>query len=395
MITHSAHHLQIAQHLPSGSYWRLSLLIFSLALAPMGYAQQENNTQEQSGWELSIANGLLLFKREKSVQSADVPDASHTQDDVATAQPQQVVHEYPMEEEQTPDTYFVPAVESHFSSEVSGIVARSKVIQTFSNPTDQWLHGSYQFPLPEDAAVDSLIMRIGKREIVGEIQRKQEARKRFLQAKQRGQKASLVEQQKPNMFTTDLANIAPYESIEIEIQFQQKARYVDGEFRLRFPTTYIPRAVLPEYADISENVLIQQASQSDLLQQNPGSDGQLAPNFTAQINIHAASELAYLQSPHYSMQQYLYDDFSYQLSMDSPQYGDRDMELTWRYADQTPQVLHYREAKKEGEYGMVMLLPGEMTEQAQIAREITLLSTPHPQWEALQFKKLKEHCNWR
>lgn len=312
---------------------------------------------EQSGWELSIANGLLLFKREKTVQSREAAeilpeiggDAEFAVDTDGFEEPD-IVEE----------SWFMPAVESHFSSDVSGIIARSTVIQTFKNPTDEWLHGTYQFPLPEDAAVDVLKMRIGQREIIGEIQRKQEARKRFAQAKRSGRRASLVEQQKPNMFTTNLANIAPGEEIEIEIQFQQKARYLDGEFRLRFPTTYIPRAMIPGMEP-----------ENDV--PDFGSDSIFNSQFSAQISLNAGSELAFVKSPHYQLVTEVSSQFTYNMRLDTPQPGVRDLELSWQYRDSAPQVLHYRQAGEDGEYGLVMVLPGDAKQAPATAREITFV----------------------
>lgn len=345
-------------------------------------AEQSESQKEDSGWEISIANGLFLFKREKSTESQKTktdfandsasaepnstgltkrnpmtqvafgPDFYHGESAPAPDYRQQARHSDGNDELFLPDTesIYMPAVGTHFRSEISGIVARSTVIQTFKNPTDEWLQGTYQFPLPEDSAVDFLKMRIGKREIVGEIKRKQEARRAFKKAMASGQKASLVEQQKPHMFTTSLANIAPYEEIEIEIQFQQQARYVDGEFRLRFPTTFIPRAMLPF-------IHAPDAAEQTLSFATGTFSPAFEPNFTADIKINAGGELAYLRSPAYVMVSEQYDDFNYFLTMGAPQFGDRDLELTWRYISDSPKVLHYREARDEGEYGLLMIIP--------------------------------------
>lgn len=320
-------------------------------------AEQTAQNSEKSGWELSIANGLMLFKREKSSQPRQQPEQSQIQQkhlpDIQKSLEYEVDgdvsnEEYPIEIE----SWFMPAVSTHFSSEISGIVARSTIVQTFKNPTNEWLNGTYQFPLPEDSAVDFLQMRIGQREILGEIQRKQEARKQFRKAQQRGQKASLVEQQRANLFTTSLANIGPGEEIEIEIQFQQQARFVNGEFRLRFPTTFTPRAILPNTLQSSNSQETLQSQTGPIL---PGNE----PNFTAQIRVNAGSELTYLRSPDYVMLSEHTDSFDYQMVTATPQYGFQDMEILWRYQDVSPQLLHYREATSDGEYGLLMVLPGD------------------------------------
>jgi hypothetical protein len=83
---------------------------------------------------------------------------------------------------------------SSFEIEVTGIVARVAVTQRFRNEGRDWVEGVYVFPLPDDAAVDELTLVIGDRRIEGEIQEREQAKRTYEQARDRGQQASLVEQ---------------------------------------------------------------------------------------------------------------------------------------------------------------------------------------------------------
>ena len=103
----------------------------------------------------------------------------------------------------------MPTLATDVDINVTGMIARSTVTQHFGNPTDQWLEGIYVFPLSESAAVDTLLMKIGDRVIVGEIEERVKAKKIYEQAKKAGKKASLLEQERPNIFTTSVANIGP------------------------------------------------------------------------------------------------------------------------------------------------------------------------------------------
>ena len=129
------------------------------------------------------------------------------------------------------------------SADVSGMVARVNVKQTFRNDGQDWVEGVYVFPLPDRAAVDRLRMRIGERFIEGEIREKEQARKEYEAAKVEGKKASLVEQQRANMFTTSVANIGPGETVIIEIEYLETILYDDESFSLRFPITITPRYI--------------------------------------------------------------------------------------------------------------------------------------------------------
>lgn len=128
---------------------------------------------------------------------------------------------------------------AHFT--INGMLARVSLSQQFENTSQDWVEGIYAFPLPEDAAVDHLRVRIGERIIEGRIREKAEAKKIYQQAKQSGRKASLVEQERPNLFTNNVANIGPGEVVEVTIEYLQTVHYDQGEFQLRLPMTITPR----------------------------------------------------------------------------------------------------------------------------------------------------------
>jgi Ca-activated chloride channel family protein len=142
----------------------------------------------------------------------------------------------------TPGTYaIVPAVKSEVRITVTGPIVRTTVTQTFHNTTGRCVEGLYVYPLPELSAVDTLKMTIGSRVIVGEIREREQARKEYEQAKSEGRKAALIEQQRPNVFTTSVSSVMPDEDATIEIAYQEMAQYENGEYRLRFPMVVAPR----------------------------------------------------------------------------------------------------------------------------------------------------------
>jgi Ca-activated chloride channel family protein len=132
-------------------------------------------------------------------------------------------------------------VASEFHARVTGNIARVQVTQTFSNPTGDWLEGLYVFPLAADSAVDELEMLIGERVIRGEIQPREQARAIYEQARQEGRRASLVDQERPNIFTTAVANIAPRSEITIRIAYLEVIPPRDGRYALKLPLAITPR----------------------------------------------------------------------------------------------------------------------------------------------------------
>ena len=84
-------------------------------------------------------------------------------------------------------------------------------------------------------------MKIGERIVEGEVREKEQAKKTYAEAKTEGRRAALLEQERPNIFTSSVANIAPGEEIRVEIEYQQTLRYDQGRYSLRFPMVVGPR----------------------------------------------------------------------------------------------------------------------------------------------------------
>ena len=153
----------------------------------------------------------------------------------------------------TPGCYLpAPRVVGDIAVDIAGPVARTRVTQRFENPADGWVEGVYVFPLPESAAVDTLKMKIGERFIEGRIKERGEARQIYEAAKAEGRKASLVEQERPNVFTNQVANIGPHETIAVQIEYQESLRFDQGRYHLR-----VPLVVAPRYSPAPKAALVQ------------------------------------------------------------------------------------------------------------------------------------------
>ena len=143
--------------------------------------------------------------------------------------------------------------------EISGFLARVKVTQEFENNFNQPIEAVYKFPLPEDSAVDDMTMLIGNRRIRAKIMKREEAREVYENAKDQGQTAALLDQERPNIFTQQVANILPNEKIIVEINFVETLKYEDGEYEFVFPMTvgerYIPASMSTQNAlNVTPNI---------------------------------------------------------------------------------------------------------------------------------------------
>jgi len=118
---------------------------------------------------------------------------------------------------------------------VTGVLVHGRVTQRFVNTQTTTIEAIYAFPVPDRAAVHEMEMRIGERRIRSVVQEREAAKRSYTRARESGKKAALVAQQRPNLFTTTVANINAGETVEVTIEYYEELAWRDGEFRLRFP----------------------------------------------------------------------------------------------------------------------------------------------------------------
>lgn len=134
-----------------------------------------------------------------------------------------------------------PLKHTDVQADIAGYVAHVTVTQQFANPSHDPIEAVYTFPLPNDAAVDDMTMTIGARVVQGEIKRKEEAREIYEAAKTEGKAAALLDQERPNIFTQNVANIMPGDSVKITIKYVHLLKYDDGRYEWSFPMVVGPR----------------------------------------------------------------------------------------------------------------------------------------------------------
>jgi len=134
-----------------------------------------------------------------------------------------------------------PLQHTEVEADIIGFVSRVRVRQTFHNPLDKKIEAVYVFPLPQESAVDDMIMTVGDRRIVGQIKPREEAKEIYQAARSAGHVASLLDQERPNIFTQSVANIEPGVQVVIEISYVETLKYEDGIFEFVFPMVVGPR----------------------------------------------------------------------------------------------------------------------------------------------------------
>ncbi len=266
--------------------------------------------------------------------------------------------------------------------EVTGSIARAKVKQQFKNSSSLWAEGIYVFPLPANAAVDHFRMIIGQRIIEGQVKERVIAKKIYEQAKSAGKKASLIEQQRPNVFTISLANIAPGEEITVEFEFQQLLDYKDNSYRLRFPMVVGPRYHPGQNhtGPSSASPLSAQSLTTPAFDETSVyTETDPINNTNNPIRIHvlldAGVSLAELSSSYHRININQTSETRYSLSTIGENIAaDRDFELVWKpQLNNNPQLSAFTENIHENinaeNYTMLTLLPPDLSHLQQKVQE--------------------------
>jgi Ca-activated chloride channel family protein len=136
-----------------------------------------------------------------------------------------------------------PLKHTDVRASVAGFLARVTVTQEFENPFTEKIEAVYTFPLPQAAAVDDMTMRVGERTVKSKIMRREEAGEVYRAARDAGQVASLLDQERPNVFTQSVANVMPGERVTVTISYVETLKYEAGTYEFTFPMVVGPRYI--------------------------------------------------------------------------------------------------------------------------------------------------------
>ena len=218
---------------------------------------------------------------------------------------------------------------------VTGPVAHTVVVQEWRNPNREPVNGLYIFPLPDNAAVTDMRLRIGARLIEATMHRREEARVLYEQARAEGRIAGLLDQERPNIFAQRVANIMPGMRLEVTLEFDQEVRCDDGACAYVLPTVLGPRFIPDRQVDPG-------AIAPPLVA--PGSGTGQTLSFA--LDLDAGIPVHDLRSPTHRMriETARSGHASVSLTADDRARLDRDIEVRWRLGGRDPEfgVLAWR-----------------------------------------------------
>ena len=269
---------------------------------------------------------------------------------------------------------------------IAGPVAHSMVRQTFRNPRKAWVDALYAFPLPENAAVTHLRLHIGERIVEGEVQERVQARRTFERARAEGSRAALLEQHRPNLFTTAAANIPPGGEVVVEFEYQQTVRWRDGAFSIVQPTAVTPRYVPAATHRLDEAISVEGAGSGwavlpgELpnavpMDMDPRTEDAHRPAFALSVTLIPGFPLSELRSPSHAVE-IKRTEAQHVITVVESHGGDRDFILRWTPTPAAnPRAAFFAEAGPRGDYGLLMVMPPQQAfdRAAHIPRQVTFV----------------------
>lgn len=250
-----------------------------------------------------------------------------------------------------PDLDQLPLKATSADVNIAGVIADVKVVQVYKNEGKSVLEAIYIFPASTRAAVYELKMTIGERVIKANIKERKEARKAYEEAVKEGRTASLLEQQRPNVFQMNVGNILPGDEIKVELHYTELLLSEEKTYEFIYPTVVGPR-----YSNKSEN-----NAGADKWVKNPYLKEGQDPTYNFDINVHIAAGMPikdiFSPSHKVNIDFKSTDEAALKLVNGEHKKGDRDFILKYRLNGEeiAPGLLLHRGEKEN--FFLMMLQP--------------------------------------
>lgn len=166
---------------------------------------------------------------------------------------------------------------------IAGVIADVTIEQVYRNEGTRPLEAVYLFPASTRAAVYGMVMHTGDREITAEIREREQARREYEEAREQGQTASLLEQERPNVFRMNVANILPGDSIAVRLSYTELLVPMEKQYEFVLPTVVGPR-----YSPEAVNEILTPGGADRIPYLHEGED----PNYTYAIEMSLAAGLS-------------------------------------------------------------------------------------------------------
>jgi Ca-activated chloride channel family protein len=258
----------------------------------------------------------------------------------------------------------LPLKSTQVDVNISGVIADVNVKQTYTNTGKSTIEAIYVFPASTRAAVYDMVMSIGDRKIKAKIEEKKKARKMYDRAKKQGKAASLLEEERANVFKMKVANIVPGATVEVDMSYTELLIPTDKVYEFVYPTVVGPRYVAKDEI---------KSGKTENWNTNPYLKEGVEPtsnlDLKVKLNTGIAIQSILCETHKHSVKYSGKNNAS--ISMDDPKGGNRDFILQYKLAGNKVEtgLLLYDNAEGE-KFFLAMLQPPARVKPEEIpARE--------------------------
>ena len=311
--------------------------------------------------KLSLSLLCLVVPILVSAQTTRLGTRSESSADSVMSRTDRTLSPYFVVKSDDPSVDRLPLLSTKADVSIAGVIADVKVKQVYKNDGKKPIEAIYTFPASTRAAVYAMKMTIGDRTIVARIQEREKARQDYEAARQHGQTASLLEQQRPNVFQMNVANIMPGDFITVEMSYTELLVPAEGVYEFAYPTVVGPR-----YSNVNEK----EAPKSEHWVKSPYTHEGEAPTYEFGMNARIAAGLPIQEiacpSHKTSIKYEGLTEATVALDPSEKQGGNRDFVLRYRLAGGKIEsgLLLYK--GKDENFFLAMIQPPKRIEQFQI-----------------------------
>ncbi len=255
----------------------------------------------------------------------------------------------------------LPLKSTDVNTTIEGIIADTYVVQTYANQGTKPINASYIFPASTKVTIHGMKMQIGNQTVTAVIKEKEEAKQEFEEAKSEGKSASMMSEERANVFTMDVANIMPGDEVRIELHYTELITPTDGTYQFVYPTVAGPRYVGPVLDDTGNR---EEWTSTPYLPEGTAPSDQYHINVTVSAGVPIAS----LTSSSHDVKIDWEENTTARVSLADPAdyAGNRDFILDYKLSgEQIKTGLITSQGEKEN-YFMLMIQPPERFETEEI-----------------------------
>lgn len=262
-----------------------------------------------------------------------------------------------------PKTDHFPLKETNVSTTINGVIAETFVTQTYANEGANPVNARYLFPASDSVSIHGMKMQIADQVITAKIQEREEAKKTFETAKSEGKSASLLEQQRPNVFSMDVANIMPGDRVDIELHYTELISSTDGTYEFMFPTVVGPRYAGSQNQALEPGGKTKEESLADQWVSSPYlEEGKTPPGkYNITVNLSTGVPITDLSCKSHDVQVEKDGEDKAKITLSNPEEyaGNRDFILDYRLTGQEVNCGLMLDSNQEENYFLLMVQPPE------------------------------------